>query len=474
LLEEKYMTVYCAKKIIENFGEYISKNDVDSILQSISELQKSGMDNVSIREAIQEFVGYLEADKVAQVVGEFNHARVLNENLDYVQRPEFGGDINQALGSMIWRDSTGVSGSGANVENLREAYRNSLSGGLDMAIMSRGPELLSIVKSDVLTVEILDHMEGKVVSKNPTVQYLADVFKSYTDKIYNMYNNAGIPVRYREDFLFKRMYDGEKIREMGFKKWLELTVGKLDLKKSFPVGTEKNIDEIADLFIKGAGDKEFESASVTNSLLNELVDDYKKYQKSYDPFSMEAYSKMLEKSDDIIDKRLKARSYVFKSNQDLMDYMKEVGAHDNMYGYLKSQGYTAARELAMVEVFGPNPMRGVNELVKSLNAQGADFDEQVFRTKLNYATGKIKRTLPSLKDAVNSGEWEKITATSVDKSSAITSAALLGASGITQILDMSSTATLYYMKSNRNLLMASVDILKAIPSALANRNKLSI
>jgi hypothetical protein len=470
------MTSYCAKKIIENFGQYIAKKDIESVLKEISNMQASGMDRIQIRKAMEEIIGALETVKVGQAIAEFHHARVLNENVDYIMKPEFKGDINQALSSKLFRDSTAVEGSGLNVENLREGYRNQLVTGLDMTLMSRSPELVSIARSGELDIEILDHMSGATKSTNPMVIYLAEVYKGYTDKLFSMYSNSGIHLAYKNDYFFRRVYDGEKIREMGFVNWASATVSKLNVKDSFKNIVDKDISEVAEMFMKGATEDDFKKLAEfgDNRLVAELFDDYKRYQNNYDKFSMEAYSKILEKQDNIGDRRLKRRSYVFKSNADMMSYMQEVGIHSNMYDYLKTMGYTAARELAMVDVFGPSPMRGVDDLIKYIDSKSLNFNENAFREKLAYATGKVKRVDPSMWKAFKAQDYEKLFAASQQKASAITAASLLGASGITQILDMSSTATFYYMKSNRNLLMASVDIIKNIPSTLADWNKASI
>lgn len=448
------MADFCPDRIRKYFGERVDPDKVEAILKEINNMHAAGLDRTVLRERMRELVNTVQADQVEKYLNKLETLKSFRSNLDMVEHPSFKGNKQQGIDAILFINRHNVPGAGNNVESNFHNNLYKYVGGLDMAIKRLSPKSLATAMSGDFDIELLKTMRGEMQSDNPFVTYMAQIGKHYNDMLYTDYNNAGVYVPYRENYGFKRVYDGQKIRDAGFPAWMSSLAKNLDIEKSFKNVSSEELSTLNEAMRQGLDHEAFKRLGKKSTLVAEFVEDFEAFQKEYDPFSMEIYSKLLEAP---ADKKFRARSYVFKNSESELSYMKEFGAFDSIYGYWKGAGRLAARELSLVDKFGPTPKVGFEDLIAQMAISDKNFSKETALTKYAYATGKVIRD-----DSF------------IEKGMRWSSAAVLGTSGISQIGDLSATQFNYLWKDTSNVVSSFTNglyqYISSIPSVAVSKS----
>lgn len=462
---------YCEYNILKKYGAEFSGKEREENEKVIglairyvqSELEK-GTDRAVVVSNLKKLMSSFHESLIRPVVDDMQNLMKIEQRILEASRPEYVNKLGDVVDDWILGGGTGK-GMSLSVSKLKEQYENKLVHGLDMLIQSRDPELLAVVKmmTHEEKVQLRNAMSGNK-SSNAVIDSLADIFKNHNDNLFAARQNAGIDITFNEDYGYRRRYNGTKIQQEGFKNFALNLLNSLDFKKSSVAGaTKENIAEILALSKKiDITDEEFKAAlnigegrTSKNSLIAEVWDDYQNWVKDYDPYDEENISKLLHtKNYSEAKKARQFRSYTFKNAETEMSFMAKYGEYgDNIYEYIKADSRQAARELALVEKFGADPQRGFNDLLGQLEvkakASGQDFNRLSAQSKFDFAAGKITRAPQTYTDVKN---FKQAVSYSVNNLSNVTSTAVLGASSLSQLLDIPQTAFMYLNKSNETML----------------------
>ena len=355
-----------------------------------------------------------------------------------------------------------VHGGAMSISALKEQYSRKYAHSLDMALLDIDKRSISMIKNmePAEAAKLLKAIKG-TSSGDSLIDDIGAAIRTANDALYADKSSKMFMVTYKEDYGFRRFYDGDKILDAGFKKFSTDILNNLDLAISKIEGvTEKNVKEILDLINKDAPDKEFLAAAKSNELLAAIKDDMDNWVKKYDPYDIGTSTKMYASTGRQSSK--KQRSYVFKTDETEMQFMKDYGLYgSDILSYVQTDMRRSAGELAFGEMFGPKIRVGFNtfldEMKSKIIANGesvveADNIIREAQRMYAYASGSITRAPIDGKTAVELGT-KGVVSYGADALINLTNSGVLAASAITQLADLPQSFYAYMFKNKQSLIV---------------------
>lgn len=368
------MSDYCSFNIYGAF-EGVTKEVKKEIIEGINELREIHKeDPTKFTEKSAEFVKEFNARNVVMTEMEINSIIVGQSFIDYIDHPDFGGDIEQAVQSKFFIGRSNTPNSGGNIETNRKintdrfihAFHDHLASKNIFEIAKTGTHgkdaFVAITKG---TVESLE---------DPISRELARTIKHFSDMQHAAYNNAYIPIKYRQDFVVNRVMSPEKVGAVPFNEWSAELLASLNAKESYKYLEPKHIQEVLGKLSRGEGIDSLlgGKGKDRNQLAERLWETYNRGQKDFDPFTQEENPWFLKdfskERESAAQKRTYGRKWVFASPEGEYDFLMKYSPYDNLVEAYMGGAKRAAREIAIFKELGPYPKRTLDN-IKSFAGQ---------------------------------------------------------------------------------------------------------
>jgi hypothetical protein len=455
---------FCQTNIIKKYG-YMDKDTLDQAYKYVKAELGKGLDGTSLMNNLRVLMQDMHESVSEPFVQDMKTLMKMEERLGELNRPEYKHSPIKAVKDWLLAGSSVGEGTGTSVEQLKNYYRNKFVHSLDMALISRDPEIPALMKQftsdqwvQVRKAQTNIERGNPAGSGNPVIDAVAELFVHHNETLYAAKEGGGLAIKKNPDYGFKRRYNGIKIQEAGLKQFAANLLNSLDLKKSRLEGvTPENIQSILRM-VKDptVTDAEFEARAAFNPLIKEVFEDYDRWTKTYDPYSEDNISKMLFQDNKGVEakKQKQLRSYAFKDAESEMFFMKNYGEYgDDIYKYIKADSRTSATEVALIEKFGPKYHENFKAILDQVQIksklEGTTFNRQDAETAFDLVVGRIIRAPHTLADVHT---LEQRVAYGADLLKNVTSTATLALSAVTQLLDIPQTAFMYTNKSNQNMI----------------------
>ena len=444
----------CLYKLHEAFPNK-TKQEMEEIINRINFIRSTSSDKTEASALLKELIEeqkFANMGKANQIVGEYLAEQFA---IDRINTEGFS-DISQAMESLFGKTRSTIKNVGVNAEALIDRARARYIEMFGKAMESSG--LYTVFRTGELDKEIMEAMiGGKKTGLSKEVQGSIPLLKHFTDTIWNDLNNAGLFIPYRDDFMTPIFHGGEKIKAAGATAWTYGLLKHLNLKETFKDITP----DTAKAFLDGlrAG-KTLEELSGSNTFAAELLEDYTQFVGRDNGYGADIRSFLLdERYDNLGERRQKGRSYVWKSGEDLYEYLKAFGKYETVHDMYMAYARRSAREVGMVTMFGPSPNKTINSLLRYLSQQKGlnTFQMSVIETKVNYWRTYLASGIPNATSRI--GRYAEMLRD-------LTAASWLGSAGISQLMDVSQGILMYHAKDGQNLLTSTAKFMRNYMSAL--------
>ena len=380
------------------------------------------------------------------------------------EQPNYAGakGVRKFITDIFASSVEAVQGGSLSISALKEQYARKYAHSLDMALLDIDKRSISMLKNmgPAESAKLLKAIKG-TASGDPLIDDIAAAIRTANDALYADKASKGFMVTYREDYGFRRFYDGDKITNAGFKQFATDILNDLDMSKSKIEGiTKENVGQILELINKNASEEEFIKASKTNQLLAAIKDDMDNWVAEYDPYDVGTSTKMYASTGRQSSR--KQRSYIFKNEDTEMHFMKDYGLYgSDVLSYVQTDMRRSAGELAFGEMFGPKMRNGfdtfLDEMKAKVIASGATNAEadNIIRDAQRmyaYASGSITRAPIDGKTAVELGA-KGVVSYGADALINLTNSGVLATSAITQLLDIPQSYYAYMFKNKQSLII---------------------
>ncbi len=283
--------------------------------------------------------------KEAELINKRNAALALlrrNEIMTDVGRYE---DPVQGLQAKIAGTDKATVGGRLSTDARAQALSNEFFGGLVADLRKQG--LLRVWKSGKLEKEIAQELAeirpkgGKPgVSGSPQARAIAGVVHRLQNDMLRRLNRSGAWIRSMSGYITRQTHDLDKIRRAGFQEWMGFVMPLLDTERTFgPRGLNVEGDELEDMMMKVF--KEIVSGRV---LEGDLLSDM---------------------GANVAKKASASRFLHFKEPTDFLTYNARFG-QGTLTGAIHRSMEGAAKNIALMDTFGPNPERQFTKLLDEL------------------------------------------------------------------------------------------------------------
>jgi len=248
-------------------------------------------------------------------------------------------------------------------------------------------------------------------TEDASAKEMAAAWREAAEYLRQRFNSAGGQIGLRLDWGLPQIHDTLKVRLSSFEEWRDFIQPKLN--------RNKMIDEQTGLKMS---DARLEIA----------------LKQVYETISTDGFSKInpsgvsLGKS--LASRRTDHRFLVFKSADDWLEYQTKFG-NDNPFDVMFSHIKSMSKDIAMLEVLGPNPKATINFLKQTIEKKAALKKDTKLKAAAKKSSEKIDALYASLTGASNSPVSAKFASTFVGLRQILQSAQL-GAASISAITDV--------------------------------------
>lgn len=236
------------------------------------------------------------------------------------------------------------------------------------------PQILSTYRRNLLgevrekaTFEDLTKEIFGTSTKNQSAKEMAEAWKKVSEYLRKKFNRAGGNIPYRPDWGLPQRHNAAKIVKAGYNKWRDDIIDKLDL--------EKMVDEQTGLpFIRDAGRLELALREVYETIKTEGANKAKPGQSTV--------GKSL--SNRMQDHRFLA----FKNGQQWFEYQKQYG-DANVFDTMISHIENMSRDIALLEILGPNPGATVSFIKDTLTNRAKLTANEKLKSKARKTNANI-------------------------------------------------------------------------------------
>ncbi|WP_374414293.1 hypothetical protein [Novosphingobium colocasiae] len=218
----------------------------------------------------------------------------------------------------------------ASVDGRMRAIRGRAHATMNEVLARHSSNLLGRVRRPAELAEIVRELFQPGSSGSLAARELADAWRQTAEMLRQRFNAAGGDIGKLDDWGLPQYHDPELVRRAGYDAWHAAIADRLDRARILDVETGRPLD-----------DGEFETA------LREI----------FDRIRSDGWSKRdpgVQGQSILANRRAESRFLVFKGADDWMAYQSQFGAataFDAMMGHIDGM----ARDIAMLEILGPNP-----------------------------------------------------------------------------------------------------------------------
>ncbi|MFP4539119.1 MAG: hypothetical protein ACLFPA_12560, partial [Dichotomicrobium sp.] len=268
------------------------------------------------------------------------------------------------------------------LDGHRKAVLGNLIQDMDEAFHRMRPKLSSgLPRDEALQARIVDEVFG-IDTGDPDAKAFAQAWQEAVEKARQRFNAAGGGIARREDWRFPQGLDAAKLLGMGEEEFVRRTLDRLDL------------EQMRHPLSEGPPTRS-DAEKMLRHVYQEIITD------GWAHSSPSARRRGLSK---IANRRGDHRVLVYKDAASYREQMADFGTGDNMFERMTSHLELMARDIAAMEVLGPNPEAALEWMTQfvtqqaHLKAAGAPavFPETrpiaaINRSPLSYASANIKR-----------------------------------------------------------------------------------
>lgn len=194
---------------------------------------------------------------------------------------------------------------------------------------------------------------------------MAEAWTKTAETLRKKFNRAGGNVPKRKDWGLPQAHDGVRINKAGYTAWRDFIVPRLDVNKM--------IDEQTGLAF---------SPERLEIALRDV----------YETITTDGFNKMTPgagiKGKSLANRRQDHRFFAFKNADSWLEYQKEFG-NDNVFDVMIGHIENMSRDIAMMEVLGPNPAATATFMKDTLMKQAALSKDEALKSKAKSYSKKI-------------------------------------------------------------------------------------
>lgn len=234
----------------------------------------------------------------------------------------------------------------SNVEGRRKAVIGQVHRMMDRLLAEHNSNILGQVRGKAQLRDMVRELFGEN-SGSAAARELAGSWRKASEHLRQRFNAAGGEISYRADWGLPQSHDWRKVRAAGFDAWREAILPRLDRTRMIDDRTGRPFTD-----------------SALEAVLPEIFDRIRSSGwNDRTPGSPGALS--------LANRRADPRFFVFKSADDWLAYAETYGkpnAYDAMMGHVEGM----ARDIAAMEVLGPNPEATLRWVKGTLEKQAAE------------------------------------------------------------------------------------------------------
>lgn len=356
------------KAFDEQYGANVIPSDtIRKILVEMENIKLETGDSIAkFRKIAQERIDSLKYATEAEKVRAAENLLVKTARLNDIKKFK---NPEEAIASLLTGGNQLIAGAKFDAAGYKDTLRNEYYSALHQELDRKG--VLELVKTGHLeheaTLELgeLYKKNGKPgVTNNKEALAIAESIKKVQDLMFVDKVGNGALTRYREGYIGNQSHDRTKIMEMGFEKWKEWVLERVDHEKTFKFVEDK------DAFLEG--------------MYKDIVDgkgDKTKTDLTSDRFiTVNNYSTLAPRLEG-------ARKLEFKDAQAFYEYNQQFGKF-GLYESLIRQMDNSARDTAKLKFFGTNPEAMIKALVKQ---SSNELQKQIDEAGIAGDTAKVEK-----------------------------------------------------------------------------------
>jgi hypothetical protein len=251
----------------------------------------------------------------------------------------------RALHGMLsrdWTEQVGFLSADQRINAIRSMAKSHISDFMEALSPSARQTFLGIFtgkrnlskEQDALMRNTIREVFGETTG-NADAQKFAKGWKKQNDELIERYGKAGGDIRVREDWKLPQSHDRERMRAMGMDTWVKTIKDLLDLEKM-----GKTMRNQADT-----------DAMKADNMHWALEDSFRNITTGH----------IGNKTKAVADNMKDSRFLIFKDSESWLKYQEILG-EPNIYASMLGNVDTMARNIGLMETFGPDPYKGFDDL----------------------------------------------------------------------------------------------------------------
>ncbi|WP_324694610.1 hypothetical protein [Novosphingobium sp. RL4] len=278
-----------------------------------------------------------------------------------------GGTIDPRAGPAFLAPSDRAGFS--SVDGRMRAVRGRAHGMMDGVLSRFSTNLIGRVRNKAELADVVRELFKPGSTGNLSARELADAWTQTAEMLRQRFNAAGGDIGKLDDWGLPQYHDPRLVREAGYDSWRAAIADRLDRARILDVETGKPLN-----------DAEFEGA----------------LRETFDRIRSDGWSNRdpgIQGTSILANRRAESRFLVFKSADDWTDYQQRFGAataFDAMMGHIDGM----ARDIAMLEILGPNPSSTLGWLKDVISKSAAE--DAAANSKAPDAAHKATRQMDRL------------------------------------------------------------------------------
>ena len=354
----------CSKRIRQRYGDQVDAEQLDGLINELTDLKKKMPDIKRFRVKSQERGVARRHNEITKQTSNIKQKIKTKEVLDFIEQNYSDDPIQGLMVSLRGGDFRGIDGAGNSASAKQDAIYTQITS--DFNNFLERSDVKSYLKSRESQRTIFEEkyqLESTGESLNGTNtlphQIAQEMIKADKRKIQAL-RDAGLDVgEYQRGYGQRLIVRPEKAASLG----------KGDFNQQF----RQHVD-IEQTFGRAMPDDE----------LNEFIDGL------FDEIVRGQYFEVSASGN--IQNKLKARDIVFKSGSDHFEFNEKLGGED-LFSSFELSNDIAARRAALADTFGPDPEESIEGILRSLKSK-----HRADQKKLGRITGKEKHVRDTYKN----------------------------------------------------------------------------
>jgi len=319
------------------------------------------------------------------------------------------GRQNEFAGALSLLEQDGMSRY-SSVAQRQEAIKGRAFGEMSQFLATFRRNLVGEVREKATLKNMAREIFGENTG-NASAKEMAQAWSKTSESLRKRFNRAGGNIPKREDWGLPQRHDTLKVRKASYTQWRDTILPKLD--------TNKMIDEVTGLPF---------SPERLEIALREV----------YESIRTEGFNKVKPGGGgggkSLANRRQDHRFLAFKNADAWLEYQKEFG-DDNVFDVMIGHIENMSRDIALMEILGPNPNATISFIKTDLKKQAAVAGDSAMETKAARTGKRIDELYGALTGSSNAPISSNFAATMAGTRQILQSAQL-GAAAISAITDL--------------------------------------